>query len=102
MCIREFSRCLNEHNRVYSVMLGANRWSAMRIESVVAGFVGILTFSMFFLHQSKFIDFYLFERIHFFKGMPISDLSLVLAYSFTLMGSVQWIVRLTVDVTMQV
>jgi ABC-type multidrug transport system fused ATPase/permease subunit len=34
--------------------------------------------------------------------IPISDLSLILAYSFTLVGSVQWIVRLTVDVTMQV
>jgi hypothetical protein len=34
--------------------------------------------------------------------IPISDLSLILAYSFTLVGSVQWIVRLTVDVMMQV
>ncbi len=37
-----------------------------------------------------------------FIDLPISDLSLMLAYSFTLVGSVQWIVRLTVDVTMQV
>jgi ATP-binding cassette subfamily C (CFTR/MRP) protein 4 len=52
-CIRDFSRCLDEHSRVYSVMLGMNRWSAMRIECVVAAFVGLLAFSMLILHRSK-------------------------------------------------
>ncbi|UJR31942.1 hypothetical protein I4U23_019415 [Adineta vaga] len=84
-CIRDFSRCLDEHSRVYSVMLGMNRWSAMRIECVVAAFVGFLAFSILLMH----------------RNLPISDLSLVMAYSFTLVGSVQWIVRLTVDVMMQ-
>ncbi|CAF2410326.1 unnamed protein product [Rotaria sp. Silwood2] len=85
MCTRDFSNYLDEHSRAYSVMLTMNRWVAMRIESVVAAFIGLLTFSMLFVH----------------RNLPVSDLGLILAYSFTLMGSVQWIVRLTVDVMMQ-
>ncbi|CAF0879243.1 unnamed protein product [Adineta ricciae] len=84
-CVRDFANCLDEHSRVYSVMLGMNRWSAMRIECVVAAFIGFLAFSILLMH----------------RNIPISDLSLILAYSFTLVGSVQWIVRLTVDVMMQ-
>ncbi len=52
-CIRDFSRCLDEHTRVYSVMLGMNRWSAMRIECVVAAFVGFLAFSILIMHRSR-------------------------------------------------
>ncbi|CAF2646337.1 unnamed protein product [Rotaria sp. Silwood2] len=84
-CIQEFSHCLDEHTRVYSIMLAMTRWSAMRIECVVAAFVGFLTFSILLTYHS----------------LPISDLSLILAYSFTLVGSVQWIIRLSVDVMMQ-
>ncbi|CAM4809475.1 unnamed protein product [Rotaria magnacalcarata] len=84
-CIQEFSYCLNEHCRVYSIMLAMNRWSGMRVECVVAGFVGFLAFSCLLTYQN----------------LPISDLSLMLAYSFTLMGSIQWIIRLTVDVMIQ-
>lgn len=43
-----------------------------------------------------------FIFIFCFPEIPVSDLSLVLAYSFTLVGSVQWFVRLSVDVMMQV
>jgi len=105
-CIREFARCLDEHSRVYSVMLGMNRWSAMRIECVVAAFVGLLTFTILIMHRSKSVNLeqktgVLFKQ-NLFSDIPISDLSLILAYSFTLVGSVQWIVRLTVDVMMQV
>ncbi|CAF2098508.1 unnamed protein product [Rotaria magnacalcarata] len=85
MCTRNFSYYLDEHSRAFSLMLTMNRWLAMRIESVVATFIGLLTFSMFLVH----------------RNLPVSDLGLILAYSFTLMGSVQWIVRLTVDVMMQ-
>ncbi|CAF4271028.1 unnamed protein product [Rotaria sordida] len=67
-------------------MLAMNRWSAMRIECVVSAFVSFLAFSILLTH----------------RNLPISDLSLILAYSFTLLGSVQWIIRLTVDVMMQV
>ncbi|CAF4391303.1 unnamed protein product, partial [Rotaria sordida] len=66
-------------------MLAMNRWLGMRIECVVSAFVGFLTFSILLTYQN----------------LPISDLSLILAYSFTLVGSVQWIIRLTVDVMMQ-
>lgn len=52
-CTRDFSHCLNEHSRVYSVMLGMNRWTAMRIDCVVAAFVGILAFSMLLMHRSR-------------------------------------------------
>lgn len=52
-CIRDFSFCLNEHNRVYSVMLGMNRWTAMRIDCVVAAFVGCLAFSLLIMHRSR-------------------------------------------------
>ena len=52
-CVRDFARCLDEHTRVYSVMLGMNRWSAMRIECVVAAFVGLLAFSILLMHRSK-------------------------------------------------
>jgi len=55
-CIREFARCLDEHSRVYSVMLGMNRWSAMRIECVVAAFVGLLTFTILIMHRSKSVN----------------------------------------------
>lgn len=55
-CIREFARCLDEHSRVYSVMLGMNRWSAMRIECVVAAFVGFLAFTILIMHRSKEIS----------------------------------------------
>ncbi|CAF3421541.1 unnamed protein product [Rotaria sp. Silwood1] len=85
MCTRDFSYYLDEHSRAYNLMLIMNRWLAMRIESVVAAFIGLLTFSMLFVH----------------RNLPVSDLGLILAYSFTLMGSVQWIVRLIVDVMMQ-
>ncbi|CAF1316172.1 unnamed protein product [Rotaria sordida] len=85
-CIQEFSHCLDQHTRVYSIMLAMNRWSAMRIECVVSAFVSFLAFSILLTH----------------RNLPISDLSLILAYSFTLLGSVQWIIRLTVDVMMQV
>ena len=51
-CIQEFSRCLDEHSRVYSVMLGMNRWSAVRIDCVVALFVGLLAFSIL-IYASK-------------------------------------------------
>jgi hypothetical protein len=34
--------------------------------------------------------------------IPISDLSLTLGYALTLMGSVQWGVRLSIDVMVQV
>lgn len=53
MCIQHFSKCLDDHSRVYSVMLGMNRWSAMRIECVVAAFVGVLAFSFLLLHRRK-------------------------------------------------
>ncbi|CAF0978874.1 unnamed protein product [Rotaria sordida] len=85
-CIQEFSHCLDQHTRVYSIMLAMNRWSAMRIECIVSAFVSFLAFSILLTH----------------RNLPISDLSLILAYSFTLLGSVQWIIRLTVDVMMQV
>ncbi|CAF4225185.1 unnamed protein product [Rotaria socialis] len=85
MCTRNFSYYLDEHSRAFSLMLTMNRWLAMRIESVIAAFIGLLTFSMFLVH----------------RNLPVSDLGLILAYSFTLMGSVQWIVRLIVDVMIQ-
>ncbi|CAF3698029.1 unnamed protein product [Rotaria sp. Silwood1] len=85
ICIQEFSHCLDEHTRVYSIMLAMTRWSALRIESVVAAFIGFLVFSILLTYQS----------------LPISDLSLILAYSFTLVGAIQWVIRLTVDVMMQ-
>ncbi|CAF0920469.1 unnamed protein product [Rotaria sordida] len=85
MSTREFSHYLDEHSRACSIMLIMNRWVAMRVDSVVAAFIGLLTFSMLFVH----------------RNLPVSDLSLILAYSFTLMGTVQWIVRLTIDVMMQ-
>ena len=53
MCVQHFAKCLDDHSRVYSVMLGMNRWSAMRIESVVAAFVGLLAFSFLLLHRRK-------------------------------------------------
>jgi len=56
-CIKHFSRCLDEHSRVYSIMLGMNRWSAMRVECVVAGFIGFLAFSILFLHRSRMLSF---------------------------------------------
>lgn len=56
MCIRDFSQCLNEHTRVYSVMLGMNRWSAMKIDCYVAAFVGFLTFSILLMHRSRSSD----------------------------------------------
>jgi len=34
-------------------MLGMNRWSAMRIECVVAAFVGLLAFSILIMHRSR-------------------------------------------------
>ncbi|CAF0969687.1 unnamed protein product [Rotaria sordida] len=85
MSTREFSHYLDEHSRACSIMLIMNRWVAMRVDSVVAAFIGLLTFSMLFVH----------------RNLPVSDLGLILAYSFTLMGTVQWIVRLTIDVMMQ-
>ncbi|CAF4787245.1 unnamed protein product, partial [Rotaria sp. Silwood1] len=85
ICIQEFSHCLDEHTRVYSIMLAMTRWSALRIESVVAAFIGFLVFSILLTYQS----------------LPISDISLILAYSFTLVGAIQWVIRLTVDVMMQ-
>lgn len=54
-CTKEFSHCLNEHSRVYTVMLAMSRWSGMRIECVVAGFVGFLAFSSLLTYQSKII-----------------------------------------------
>jgi hypothetical protein len=66
MCIRDFSRCLDEHIRVYSVMLGMNRWAAMRIESVVAGFVGLLAFSILLMHRSKNSSSIFFARFLFY------------------------------------
>ena len=50
-CVQNFAKCLDEHSRVYTVMLGMNRWSAMRIECVVAAFVGFLAFSFLLLHR---------------------------------------------------
>ena len=52
-CVQHFSGCLDEHSRVYSVMLGMNRWSAMRIECVAATFVGLLTFLILIMHRSR-------------------------------------------------
>jgi ATP-binding cassette subfamily C (CFTR/MRP) protein 4 len=54
-CIQDFSHCLDEHSRVYSVMLGMNRWSGLRIECVVAAFVGLLAFSILIMHRSRLI-----------------------------------------------
>jgi hypothetical protein len=51
-CVREFAQYLDNHSRVYSVMLALNRWSGMHIECVVAGFVGFLAFSILLLHRS--------------------------------------------------
>ena len=69
-CVEDFSKYLDEHNRVYSVMLGMNRWSAMRIECVVATFVGLLAFSILIMHRSRLSQFEilapnLFEMIRY-------------------------------------
>ncbi|CAF0882686.1 unnamed protein product [Rotaria sp. Silwood1] len=53
MCTRDFSYYLDEHSRAYNLMLIMNRWLAMRIESVVAAFIGLLTFSMLFVHRKS-------------------------------------------------
>lgn len=52
MCAKDFAYYLDEHSRAYGLMLTMNRWVAMRIESVVAAFIGLLTFSMLFVHRS--------------------------------------------------
>ncbi len=53
MCIKEFFRRVDEHSRVYSVMLAINMWAAMRIDSVVVVLIGLLTISMLFIHRSE-------------------------------------------------
>lgn len=37
-----------------------------------------------------------------FEDIEISDIGLILAYSITMLGTVQWIIRLSVDVSLQV
>ncbi len=106
MCIREFIHRLDEHNRPYSVMLAINMWAAMKIDSVVVALISLFTISMLFVHRS---ESYLqrivtFDYFHYFylSDLPSSDLGLLLAYSLALIGNVQGIFRLFVDVMIQV
>ncbi|CAF0816466.1 unnamed protein product [Didymodactylos carnosus] len=84
LCLNDFSYHLDSHTKVYSIMVGITRWAGMRIDCIASSFVGLLTTSVFAFH----------------RNLPISDLSLILAYSFGLIGSVQWFTRLSVDVAM--
>ena len=53
MCIEEFSQLLDEYSRVHSIILGMNRWSALRVECIVAVFIGFLAFSFLLMDRSN-------------------------------------------------
>ncbi|CAF3694293.1 unnamed protein product [Adineta steineri] len=88
MCSAEFLSHLNNGSRVNFLILTVNRWAAIRFDWITVSFIGLVTF---FAMIVRVVQNYL----------TAADIALILSYSLNLMGTLQWTIRLSVDVETQ-
>jgi len=80
-CSNEFLRHLDDHTRVYYLIVTINTWAALRFNTIAVVFIACATLLAMVV------------RI-FGQHFSAADIALTLSYSLNLVGLFQWTVRL--------
>ena len=88
ICSNEFVLHLNNNTRVNYLLCVLNRWAAIRFDWITVSFISLVT--LLAMCAKIFQD-----------NLSSADIALMMTYSLVLMGTLQWTIRLSVDVESQ-
>jgi ABC-type multidrug transport system fused ATPase/permease subunit len=81
ICSKEFYSYLDDNTRANYLFLTTNRWVAFRFDWITLFFISIVTSLALIVHITS-------------RQFSAADIALTLAYSLSLMGLIQWTIRL--------
>ncbi|CAF1503858.1 unnamed protein product [Didymodactylos carnosus] len=84
-CTKQFENYLNQHTKPYWLLMTVDRWSGIRYDWMSAAFVTFLVVTSLIFH----------------KSLQSAKITVALVYSLTLIGQFQWMIRLGVEVMLQ-
>ncbi|CAF3009520.1 unnamed protein product [Rotaria sp. Silwood2] len=85
MCSTEFSSHLDDNTRANYLISATGRWAALRFDWVALIFISLVTMLLMAL------------RVTGYRYFSTADIAMTLSYSLSLMGLLQWTIRVSVD-----
>ncbi|CAF1086249.1 unnamed protein product [Didymodactylos carnosus] len=85
ICIKDFERYLDNHTKAIYLLRTVDRWGGIRFDWLSAGFLTFLVFSSLLMH----------------KSLPSANVTVAIVHALTLIGFLQWFIRLGTELLLQ-